>query len=226
MSYVCKEDHPSVLAGAPHRLAGWLSIASGVVGILALACLVAYLATQARTFMQTGVMPPMGRLLITANYGGVLLQALLMIPAAIAILALGRRRSPNLSRAAAAVGCIALGAVALARLALLVNPAVSDILFMGPMGFVGVWLLAANWLLGGTLSRSARIVGTIGGVGLVVVGASFFFLGGLVVLTDGPYAYGKDVDFHVGIAIGGVPGFILYPIWAVLLGRVLLRRES
>jgi hypothetical protein len=56
--------------------------------------------------------------------------------------------------------------------------------------------------------------------------ASFFFLGGLVVLTDGPFAYANDVDFHNGIAIGGVPGNILYPIWTVLLGRKLAQAQG
>ncbi len=58
---------------------------------------------------------------------------------------------------------------------------------------------------------------------MVIVGASFFFLGGLVVLTEGPYAYAHNVNFHIGIAVGGLPGFIMYPIWAILLGRKLLR---
>jgi hypothetical protein len=216
---------PADIAVAPHRPAGWASIASGIAGIIALACLVAYLATQARTFMQTGIMPPVGRLLITTHKTGALVQALLMIPPAMAVLEAGRRRSASLSRAVAVVGCLALGAVVLVRVGILLSPAVSDILFMGPIGFVGVWLVAVNWLLAERLSLVTRIVGTIAGLGLVIVGASFFFLGGLAVLTDGPYAYGKDVDFHVGIQIGGAPGFILFPIWAVLLGRALLRRE-
>ena len=30
------------------------------------------------------------------------------------------------------------------------------------------------------------------------------------------------VSFHIGIAIGGLPEFIMYPIGAILLGRKLL----
>jgi len=202
---------------------GWASIASGILGLVAVACLFAYLATQARTFMQTGVMPPLGRVFLTANYAGGLLQALLMIPAAIAVSALGERGSSRVRRVTTVVGCIGLSLVALLKLLLLLpDPALSDILFMGPTGFVGVWLVVVNGLLAGKLALSARILGTIAGLGLVIVGLSFFFLGGLAVLTDGPFAYANDVDFHIGIAIGGVPGFILYPIWAVLLGRRLL----
>jgi hypothetical protein len=209
--------------GSTYRSAGWAAIASGFVGILAVGSLIAYLTTQADEFIKSGVMPPVGRLLITSNYVGVMLQAIFMIPVAVALHTLGRQRSVGVSRAAVTVGIIALCGVALFRLLLLVNPAVSDILFMGPIGFVGVWLIVVNWLLAGVLSRAIRITGTIAGVGLVIVGASFFFLGGLVVLTEGPYAYTSNVAFHIGIAVGGLPGFIIYPIWAILLGRKLLR---
>jgi hypothetical protein len=155
-----------------------------------------------------------------------MVQALLLIPAVDALLRLGGPRISRLSQVAAAVGIVALSMVALMRLLLLVNPAVSDILFMGPMGFVGGWLVVVNRLLAHQLSKSSRVLGTIAGVGLVIVGASFFFLGGLVVLTDGPFAYANDVDFHAGIALGGLPGFTLFPIWAILVGRELLAERA
>jgi hypothetical protein len=207
-----------------YRFAGWAAIASGVIGIAAILCLIAYLATQARTFVESGVMPPVGAVLITSNYVGVLLQALCLIPAALALHAFGRRRSLRLCQAAVAVGVIALAAVAILRLLLLLYPAtVSDILFMGPMGFVGAWLIVVNWSLAGVLSRVVRVVGAVAGAGLVILGASFFFLGGLAVLTDGPFAYANDADFHIGIAIGGLPGLTLFPVWAIFVGRRLLR---
>jgi hypothetical protein len=208
-----------------YRFAGWAAIASGFVGIISIACLIAYLATQARQFMEAGVMPPLGAVFTKGFNVGGLLQALCMIPVGIALHTLARQRSPGVSQAAVVVGVIALAGVASLRLLLLLNPAVPDILFMGPMGFVGAWLIVVNWLLAGLLPRMLRIVGTVAGVGLVILGASFFFLGGLAVLTDGPSAYANDVDFHVGIRIGGFPGFILYPIWAILLGRRLLRAQ-
>jgi ketosteroid isomerase-like protein len=224
MSRVWETGCPSAPApSAPHRFAGWASIASGIVGLVAVVCLIAYLTTQAQTFMQSGVMPPLGRMLLTANVAGGLLQALLMIPAAIAVSALVERGSSHVSQAMTVVGCIGLSVVALLKLLLLLpDPAVSDILFMGPTGSVGVWLVVVNWLLAGKLALFARILGTIAGLGLVIVGVSFFFLGGLAVLSGGPFAYANDVDFHIGIAVGGVPGFILYPVWAVWLGRTLL----
>ena len=102
----------------------------------------------------------------------------------------------------------------------------SDILFMAPTGFVGVWLIVVNGLGASGLSRGLRAVGILAGIGLVIGGASFFFLGGLAVFTDGPFAYANDVDFHVGIAIGGILGNILFPTWAILLSRKLIRTQN
>jgi hypothetical protein len=148
-----------------------------------------------------------------------------MVPVALALSTLSHDKAPSASRISVVVGIIALLGVAIARLLLLISPAVSDILFMGPMGFVGLWLIAVNWLSAGVITRALRILGMIAGLGLTILGASFFFLGGLAVLTDGPFAYANNVNFHIGIAIGGFPAFILYPTWAILIGRRLLRNK-
>ena len=213
--------------GAKNRLAGWAAIASGVVSVIAFASLVVYLATQERTFEATGVMPPIGTGLLATSDLASTLQVLLMIPAASALDALSRRNAPVVSRAAFTVGVVALLAVATLRLLTFANSAVPGILFMAPMGFVGVWLIVANAIARGALSRSVRIVGTLAGVGFAIMGASFFFLGGLVVLTaGGGDAITNDVDFHNGIAIGGVLADILFPVWAILLGRKLLTQAD
>lgn len=171
-------------------------------------------------------MPLVSTLFLSSSEVGFILQALLMIPVALALHAHGRQRSPEVSRAAVTVAIISLGGVALLRLLTVVNPKVSGILFMGPTGFIGIWLIVINWLLAGVLSRGLRITGTVAGVGLIIQSASFFFLGGLIVLTEGAEAYADDVDFHNWNAIGGVPGSILYSIWAILLGSKLLRSRD
>jgi hypothetical protein len=218
--------NPSTRSTWINSFAGWAAVASGAVGIVSFVCLIAYLTTQVDQLIKSGIMPPAGRILITTNYVGVLVQALLMLPVALAVNTLTRDRAPNASRIFLVVGIVALLGVALARLLLLFSPAVSDILFMGPMGFVGVWLIAVNWLSADVMSTVLRILGMTAGLGLMILGASFFFLGGLAVLTDGPFAYANNVNFHIGIRIGGFPGFILYPIWAILLGRRLLRMQG
>lgn len=209
-----------------NRAAAWAAIASGTIGIVAFGCLIAYLATQATEFIETGVMSPLGRLLISINYGGVMLQALLMVPVARALYSEARSRAPKASSFALAIGLVALVGVAIVRLLQFFSPAVSDILFMAPMGFVGIWLIAINFLLVGVFRGALRALGTVAGLGLLVLGASFFFLGGLAVLTDGPFAYTNNVNFHIGIAIGGFPAFILYPTWSILVGREMLRARA
>lgn len=216
-------------ASGSYRLAGWAAIASGVIGIIAFGSLIAYLATtpsevlESKVALEPGAIPLLSRLFLSSSDVGFILQSLLMIPVALAIHAYGRQRSPAVSLAAVTVAIIALGGVALLRFLTVVNPDVSGILFMGPTGFIGAWLIVVNWLLASVLSRGLRTTGTVAGVGLIIQSASFFFLGGLIVLTAGPEAYADDVDFHNWNAIGGVPGSILFAIWAILLGSKLLR---
>jgi hypothetical protein len=207
------------------RMAGRSAIASGVVGIVAFGCLVAYLATQVSEFGRTGVMPAAGRILISMNYVGVAVQALCLIPAVIALDRMGGSRSPGLSKWAMRMCVSALVIVIVVRLLIFVSPAVSDILFIAPMGFVGVWLLVINGFLKGLLPGWLRIVGLIAGAGLTVVGLNFFFNGGMAVFTHGPWAYADDIPFHKGLALGGLPGFILFPIWAIFAGIRLARSE-
>lgn len=209
-----------------HHFSGWAAVASGVVGLIALAALFVYLSTQFGEFQETGTIPPAGWVLLRINYAGVMLQALLLMPAAVTLDKLLRPASPKVSQLAIGTGVAGLCGVAVLRLLLLLTPAVSDILFMGPLGFVGVWLAIVNLLASGVLPRALRVVGLLAAIGLIIVGASFFFLGGLAVLHDGPFAYQDNAEFHLGIAIGGIPGFILYPIWAILTGCTLSRRRK
>ncbi len=212
-------------SASPTRNAGWASIASGVIGILAFASLITYLVTQAGEFGRSGVMPPVGRLLLGVDFVGAALQVLLMLPVSMKLHELGRGRPSQASLVALVVGITGFLAVAIARTLTLFIPAFSDILFMAPMGLVGVWLIAVNWLREGMPSRGLTVVGVIAGVGLTLVGLNFFFNGGIAVFTHGPFAYATDIRFHMGLALGGVPGFILFPVWAIWIGIKLLRPQ-
>jgi hypothetical protein len=120
------------------------------------------------------------------------------------------------------LGLVALVAVGLLRLIAMVDVAISDILFMLPMGLVGAWLVAINWANPMALPKWMRIWGAVAGVGLVGVGLNFIFNGGLAVFTEGPMAYGDNVQFHIGLGLFGFPGFVLFATWSVLLGLRLL----
>ena len=212
-----------------NRRAGRAAVASGLMGIMSFGFLIACAAYVAghqpaeyKTFADA---PLVVRLLFKGVYVGSLLQALFMIPVAAAVHTLGRLRSLRMSQTATAVGITALVAVVLLRVLVLVDSEVSDILFIGPMGFVGMWLIATNWLLGGVLSMGIRIAGTVAGAGFVIAGVSFFFLGGLAEFSHAG-AMSDDLVFHTGLWVGGIPAFILYPIWAIFLGRSLSRQVS
>jgi hypothetical protein len=91
----------------------------------------------------SGVVSPVGKLLLKVDFLSAMVQAMLMIPVAIWLYRTGARRSPGFGRSGMILGVVGLGGVALLRLAALVDTAVSDILFMVPMGFVGVRLIYA-----------------------------------------------------------------------------------
>lgn len=207
---------------AANRRAGWSAVASGLMGLMSFGCLLAmagYIASHLPDEFKTLADAPfLLRLLLKGVYVGSMLQALFMIPVAAAAHTLGRLRSPRLSQLATVVGIGALTIVVLLRVLIFVDSEVSDILFIGPMGFVGVWLIVVNWLRRDRISRGLRIAGTVAGVGFVIAGMSFFFLGGLAEVAH-PGAYANNVPFHIGLWVGGIPAFILYPIWAILLAR-------
>jgi hypothetical protein len=203
---------------AVHYSTPWLAIASGIFGIFSFACLVAYIMTPALQMQDSGVVAPQGKLLLTVQFLSSMVQSLLMIPVAIWLYRIGEWRWRGLGRSWMILGVVALGGVGLLRLVAAVDSAVSDILFMIPMGLVGVWLAAVNWNNPQTLPGWMRILGGIAGICLFGVGLNFFFNGGLVVFSKGPMAYGDDVNFHIGLGLSGLPGFTLFPIWCMLLG--------
>jgi hypothetical protein len=206
-----------------HRSMPSLAIVSGILGILSFGCLVAYITTPTLQMQASGVVSPVGKLLLRVDFLSSMVQAMLMIPVAIWLHRNGGRRSPGFDRSVMILGVVALGGVGLLRLAALVDAAVSDILFMVPTGLVGVWLVAVNWDNPRALPAWMRILGGIAGICLFGVGLNFLFNGGLAVFSKGPLAYENDVDFHIGLGLTGFPGFTLFPIWSVLLGLRLLR---
>lgn len=187
--------------------------------------LLAYITTPALQMQESGGVPPMGALLLTVQVLSSAAQVLMMIPVAIWLNGMVGRRSPAIGRKGliqgwTILGVVALAGVAILRLAGMVDTAVSNILFMLPMGLVGAWLVAVNWNNPIALPRWMRIWGLLAGLGLVGVGLNFLFNGGLAVFSNDPMAYGDDVNFHIGL---GLFGFSLFATWSVLLGLRSLR---
>jgi len=197
---------------------------AGVAGLVAFACLLTYLTTQVGTFIETGVMPTEGVLLLAAFDLSGALQALLMMPVALALRGLGAQRHHTAGNVVLAIGCIGFLGVAVLRGLTHVAPSIfSDILFMAPTGLVAIWLLATCVLPNGLLPLWLRLIGVVAALGLLIVAGSFFFLDGIAVLTEGVDAYASNEEFHEGIAVGGPPGNILFAIWSIVVGIRLLR---
>jgi len=216
---------------APGRLISWLAIGSGTFGVCSFGSLITYIATPAFQMQESGWAPPVGKILLAVQFVSSAAQALMMIPVGIWLYGMGSQRTPATNQNRRGQGCTILGVVALAavailRLAAMVDAAVSDILFMLPMGLVGIWLVAVNWKNDVTLPVWMRIWGLLGGLGLVGVGLNFLFNGGLAVFSEGPMAYGNDMNFHIGLGLFGFPGFSLFATWSILLGLRLLRRSN
>lgn len=201
---------------------GWAAIIAGIAGLLAFACLMTYLTSYVETLIKTGVMPVEGMILLSAFDAGGALQALLMIPVALALHRINAQ-SHAAGSVALAIGCVGFLGIAMLRALTHVAPTVfSDILFMGPTALVGIWLLMICVLPGGSMPLWLRLIGVVAALGLLIIGASFSFLGGIDVLTDGVDAYATNVPFHQGIATGA-PGNVLYAIWSIIVGVRLLR---
>jgi hypothetical protein len=68
-----------------------------------------------------------------------------------------------------------------------------------------------NWNNPRTQPSWMRILGGIARICLFGVGLNFFFNGGLVVFFKGPMTYGDDANFHIGLGLSGLLGFMLFP---------------
>ncbi len=215
--------------GSSYRFAGWAAITSGVIGIIAYGFLWAFLVRRISGGNEETCIP-----LIRTHDVGVVLQSLFMIPVVFTLGGMGSQHSRGVSRATVAVGVAALSLIVLCLLLIFVN-VISDEIYMVPQGVLGMWLIVVNRLVSSVLPRSLTRLGTVVGIGLVLVAA---FPIGSVIFVDpriGPipfdYQPPKGTDMangilHIVLLIGSFMGVATYPIWATLLGRRLLRERS
>ncbi|MBB5055452.1 hypothetical protein HDF16_000121 [Granulicella aggregans] len=215
----------------PWRTRGWLAIASGVVGLIAFALLMA--AVTSRT---TWI--PSGRvyLLFRAHDVGVVLQFILWIPLAFGLQTLSLQNAPSLSRGTITWGIAAISLVAVLLL-LSVGKIVNDMFYMLPQGVFGAWLIVVNVRLSRLLPRWLRYFGIVVGLGLVLVGTVFPGLAVFVypnmlrvpaVPVDDETLQQTEINriLHLVLAIGSLLGVVTLPIWTLLLGSRLLRVED
>jgi hypothetical protein len=187
-----------MISTALDPLVGWVAILSAAAGAGTMLTSVLFLSVGER----------FGRL----NDAVSVLQMILGLPLAGALLVLTRPASPWLALVAAAVGAIGM-AVAAVLQALLVASKVTFEQTIVPVlragAAVGVWLALANGLAISTraLPAGLAILGIAAGVGYVLVAVGFR-LGG----QQHPLGYA-----------GGALALAGYAVWAFWLGLVFLR---
>ncbi len=225
--YGCVMERQAFASGvASSRSTGWLAIASGVIGIAALALLVTAVITRTTWSISSQV-----NLFFRAHDIGAVLQFLILVPFALGLWQLSRLHPPSLSRGTTLWGISAIILVVL-LLVLGSSKVVNDMFYMLPQGLFGVWLIVVNMRLTGLMPKRLRFFGLIVGVGLVLVGTVFPGLATLVypnmlkipaVPLDSDAFQNTAINraLHLVLAIGSILGVVTLPIWTLLAGLTL-----
>ncbi len=200
------------------RLTGQLAIASGIVGLLATAVLIAFYILEAPQAVAAGAKTSRLGALNDA-LGGI--QLVLLLPVAVRFGLAG----DLLSRLAALAGIAGLAAVAIAAELYVLGVIGSETnypIVSAGNGLVAVWMLTVS-LNGrsGQLSQGLTRLGIATGAGILMIPLGVFLLGGLSSLSDPRLAL-QNYPFLATVAVGIVAIAIGLPIWSIWLGRHLL----
>lgn len=220
--------------------AGRAMVVSGVMGLLAFASLFAALYMRETTASQEqwakGVIQPgIWDTLFRGHDVGVILQALLLVPAALSFR--GRNSESTLPGLPpmAVVGVVANVSLALSLLMVFVLKA-SDMLYIVPQGFVGVWVLSVAQARPPGTGNVLRVLGWVSGLGLVLVALACLgvaaAIGPSVLALVGPVPIAVDPEgvrgplnawSHMFLDVGTVLGVLTLPIWSILAGLKIAR---
>jgi hypothetical protein len=213
------------------RSAGWAAIASGIIGLLAFGCLVSFLVVRNQSF-QTAMF------IVRFHDLGVIIQFLLLIPAAFALHKLSHGQVSGMSQTMLTV---IVGSLLFTTLFLLLGmfKIMEDVVYMFPQGIFGGCLIIICWRMKGILSKALRLFGILVGLGLALVGT---FPPGFAIFVDPgilrvPTLKLPDEEMirlgtkpanqilHQILYIGTF-GVATLPIWTILLGWTLLRNRN
>jgi hypothetical protein len=211
------------------RLPGRLAIVSGIFGLAAFACLIVFLVMRPSD-------PQTSYLLLRSHDAGIIVQSLCLMPFALALDAIARRHSQGSSRVMGAAAVTFLILIVVLTVLSFVK-VVADVLYMIPQGAIGVWLIAVCLQHANGLPKGLRILGIVAGVGLILI--SVFPIGYALfvdpAILSGPISDSDPAPpgtqkangiIHLVLAVGTLIGCSMYPLWSVLAGRWLLRRED
>jgi hypothetical protein len=203
---------------------GRLALFSGAIGILAVGLLIAALAapTPSPASMRRETT------LFAWQNAAVILQALGMIPVTLGLHHLGKFETGVGRPVNVALGLIAQ-LMLIVTSALLFTDTVSDMLYMAPVGLVGLWLLAINRRSDRLFSRGLVWTGRVAGAGLMTVGVGFVIYGVFVAPAvfirplsaaeiDAQSLTLANLVAHICMAAGTLFGRIVYPAWTIFLG--------
>jgi hypothetical protein len=209
-----------------YRLAGWMAIASGIIGLMAFG------------FLAYGLIPhwhlaPGDELLrFRAHDAGVIFQFLFMIPIVFKLHEVVRALRQKKSQGIFILG---IGSLLLTVIFLVMNflkvSIVADVLYMVPQGAFGVWLMIINKHTEGVLSNGLRRLGMVVGLGLFIVGTFPILFAVLVdaLILQGqapegyePPATMANLVIHLLLIFGTAIGVTTFPVWSMLIGRKFL----
>ena len=209
-----------------NRVTAFAALASGAIGVIAAALLLAAAQFRAWRLISGAV----ARLLFAGHDVVTVFQSLLLIPAVWVLYTHYRQQSSSLASIATLMGAAALCAIALLQ-SLWLTGVLPETLYMIPQGLVGVWLIAVNMGRVGVLPKRVTWLGILAGIGLILITASFLTLigyFGFEALTtridlSAPQARLVNRLLHVNLDVGSWIGKPLYPIWVMLMGRRLFQ---
>lgn len=213
------------------RYASLSSLASGVIGLVGFAFLLAFFALEAPSLMQSSDLTRPTFFGVLSNVSGIL-QMLLLIPAAIVLAQpladQGSAQNRGLRRLTLFLGVAGILVMSVTttlttlRIGVVGQMATVSIIALGA---VGLWLLISNYLgrADKTLKPGLAWPGTAVGAGLTVMAISVLAAGGPSI-TQNPSTVSVNFVVLAGIAAGTLALQLGLPVWAILLGRQLRRQ--
>lgn len=207
---------------------GWSAILSGGVQFLGLVFLILFYALEAPQILQSGE-PSTPPLFGTLNDASFIFVALFMIPPALALHMLLQLKTPTLARGTLMIGLLGLLAGAIVQLLYVprvISSAQSSPWLTLSIGIIGVWMAMVNLLgrRGGDLSGGLSWLGMITGVLMSLLPVTYFVGGGSALVSD-PSASLSNPLVIAGFVISTFGFAILFPIWAIWIGRLFLLRK-
>ena len=152
-----------------------------------------------------------------------------MIPLAVALHKMNRRRNPTFSLISLIVGMTGmLASVIIQTLYFprLIQTAQQGVLSGFGMFLIGLWMILVNALgRAANLPRGLAWLGTLAGVSIIQLPVAVIAIGGPVFLDDASIALNNPL-FMLAFAAGVLGISIGYAIWAILLGRLFLTGKS